>query len=87
MIQRWLQDHVSKGNLRIQKTNTGENLADAMTKHLHREGIGQRIQGTHSTNRNGRHELSPEVSKPEGSSEVNMIVTDESSVNRIQWTW
>ena len=60
--QLWLQDHVNKGTIRVQKVKGGENLSDALTKHLSNEGIIRHIEGICAVRDNTRHGLSHKVS-------------------------
>lgn len=63
--QLWLQEHVNKGVIRVQKVKGGDNLADAMTKHLGNEGIIRHIEGVSALRDNTRHEMSHRVSNVE----------------------
>ena len=59
--QLWLQEHVARGDLEIEKVNTQENLADALTKYVSSDAMRAHMKGTLQELRAGRHELMPEV--------------------------
>ncbi len=61
--QLWVQDKVAKGELKIIKIGTTENLADHLTKYLIREGIQEHMNNTNQWFEEGRHHLMPEVAK------------------------
>ena len=61
VCQLWLQDKVRKGDIKITKVGTNENLADALTKFVSREGIDIHMKGTGQVITHGRHELAPKV--------------------------
>ena len=50
-----------KGEIKIIKVGTYENLADALTKFVSREGIDTHMHGTGQIIAGGRHELAPKV--------------------------
>ena len=61
VCQLWLQDKVRKGEIKITKVGTYENLADALTKFVTKEGIDVHMRGTGQVITDGRHELAPKV--------------------------
>ena len=61
VCQLWLQDKVRKGDIKITKVGTFENLADALTKFVGRESIDMHMKGTSQMITPGRHELAPKI--------------------------
>ena len=61
--QLWVQDKVAKGELKIIKIATTENLADHLTKYLKQEGIQEHMHNACQWFEEGRHQLMPEVAK------------------------
>ena len=59
--QLWVQDKVAKGEVKIQKIATTENLADHLTKYLNQEGVLEHMNGTWQWFEEGRHTLMPQV--------------------------
>ena len=62
VCQLWLQDQVRRGDIRVVKAGTHENVADALTKYVSQGGVMMHIRSTRSTNQHlieGRHELAP----------------------------
>ena len=59
--QLWIQDKVAKGEVKIVKIGTTENLADHLTKYLNCEGINEHMNGTGQWLEEGRHPLMPTV--------------------------
>ena len=57
--QLWLQQKVANHEIRINKVNGKENLADALTKHVSHEELNYHINGTSGRVEEGRHELAP----------------------------
>ena len=61
--QLWVQDKVAKGEIKIIKIATTENLADHLTKYLNQEGIQEHMHKTCQWFEEGRHHLMPEIAK------------------------
>ena len=59
VCQLWLQDKVRRGEIRIVKVGTHENLADALTKYVCRDGISMHMNCTNQYLLTGRHDLAP----------------------------
>ena len=59
--QLWLQQKVLEGEVTTKKVPGGENLADALTKHVGKEILENHIAGTGGRIQEGRHELMPTV--------------------------
>jgi hypothetical protein len=55
--QLWLQDKTSLGEIRVNKINTSDNLADALTKPVNGDGIDKHISITEQKVMTTRHEL------------------------------
>ena len=60
VTQLWVQEKVQRGEIEIIKINTKDNLADALTKHVDRDGLNKHMSGTGQAVRIGRHEIMPE---------------------------
>ena len=61
--QLWVQDKVAKGEIKVIKIGTTENLADHLTKYLNQEGIQEHMHNTGQWFEEGGHYLMPEVAK------------------------
>ena len=61
--QLWLQDKVLSGDIEVTKIGTGDNLADALTKHVESEILGKHMKGLGMWIESGRHVLMPEVAE------------------------
>ena len=60
--QLWIQEKVSDGVLELKKVKGTENIADALTKYLDKEGISKHMIATRQEIRQSRHPLMPIVS-------------------------
>ena len=54
--QFWLQDRVSRGDIRVRKVEGTKNPADALTKHVEGNKISTHVS-------EGRHHLAPHLAK------------------------
>ena len=61
VAQLWLQDRVTHREMQIVKVPTTENWADALTKHVSRDGLEKHAEQVELQVREGRHELAPSV--------------------------
>jgi len=61
--QLWLQQKVANGDLELIKVNGGDNLADALTKHLGAGDLQKHMIGVGLEERGGRHDIMPEVAQ------------------------
>jgi len=61
--QLWLQQKVANGDLKLVKVNGGDNLADALTKHLGAGDLQRHMLGVGLEERGGRHEIMPQVAQ------------------------
>ena len=59
VCQLWLQDKVRRGDIKIVKVGTHENLADALTKYVSCDGMRMHMSCTSQYLLQGRHELAP----------------------------
>ena len=59
VCQLWLQDKVRRGDIKIVKVGTHENVADALTKYVSCDGMRMHMRCTSQHLLNGRHELAP----------------------------
>ena len=50
-----------RGDIKITKVGTNENLADALTKFVGKEGVEIHMRGTGQVLTSGRHELAPKM--------------------------
>ena len=55
----WLQEKVRRGDIKVVKVGTGENVADALTKYVSRESMSKHMLATRQDGRSGRHVLAP----------------------------
>ena len=55
----WVQDRVSKGELKIVKVRGEDNVADGLTKHVDKPKMEQYLKACGLVRRSVRHELSP----------------------------
>ena len=61
VAQLWLQDRVTHREMQIVKVPTTENWADALTKHVSRDGLEKHVEQVELQVREGRQELAPSV--------------------------
>ena len=61
--QLWLQGRVLSGSIEVTKIGTGNNLADALTKHIESDILGKHMQGLGVRIESGRHSLMPAVAE------------------------
>ena len=59
VCQLWLQDKVRRGDIKIVKVGTHENVADALTKYVSCDGMHMHMRCTSQHLLKGRHELAP----------------------------
>ena len=59
--QLWIQDTVSAGVLEMRKVKGTENVADALTKYLEKDGIEKHMRATAQEIRQQRHKLMPTI--------------------------
>ena len=59
VCQLWLQEKVRKGDIKVVKVGTGENVADALTKYVSRENMSKHLSATRQDAKDGRHALAP----------------------------
>ena len=59
VCQLWLQERVRKGDIKIVKVGTHENVADALTKYVSRSIMDMHTSVTGQSTREGRHALAP----------------------------
>ena len=59
VCQLWLQEKVRKGDIKVVKVGTHENVADALTKYVSKSIMNMHTSLTHQEAREGRHELAP----------------------------
>ena len=59
----WLQDKVLSGNMGLSKGSTGNNVADALTKHVEAEILVRHMKNVGMHIEEGRHMLMPEVAE------------------------
>ena len=59
VCQLWLQDKVRRGDIRIVKVGTHENVVDALTKYVSRDIMSSHMHSTGQHIITGRHELAP----------------------------
>ena len=59
VCQLWLQDKVRRGDIKIMKVGTHENVADALTKCISFDGMHMHMRCTSQHLLKGRHELAP----------------------------
>ena len=55
--QRWVQDRVERGDIKVTKVDGTKNVADHLTKYLTREGIELQLGQASQKLVQGRHEL------------------------------
>ena len=61
--QLWLQEHVARGNIKVEKIDGVKNIADQLTKYVTKEGISFHMNETNQEVIGGRHPLMPEVAE------------------------
>ena len=59
VCQLWLQDRVIRGDIKVVKVGTHENVADALTKYVSNDIMSSHMSGTHRFLVSGIHELPP----------------------------
>ena len=59
VTQLWAQEKVSKGDIRVTKVRTEENLADALTKPVAKEIMSIHLRGVGGELRQDRHGIAP----------------------------
>ena len=59
VCQLWLQDRVRRGDLKVVKVCTHENVADALTKYVSQDVMLMHMKSTNQCLTEGRHELAP----------------------------
>ena len=59
VCQLWLQEKVRQGEIKVEKVNTNENVADALTKYVSCDGTRMHMKCTNQHLLSGRHELAP----------------------------
>ena len=59
VCQLWLQEKVRRGDIKVVKVGTGENVADALTKFVSKDGMSRHLLATKQDARDGRHALAP----------------------------
>ena len=57
--QRWLQEKVRSGEVKVVKVGTDENVADSLTKYVISEILKKHMRETGQLAREGRHRLAP----------------------------
>ena len=55
----WLQEKVRRGDIKVTKVGTHENVADALTKYVSRSIMDMHLDVTGQRAREGRHALAP----------------------------
>ena len=63
--QLWLQGKVASGEVRIENVAGDKNLADALTKAVDGNKLGEHMRRTGGVLEEGRHQLAPEVGEEE----------------------
>ena len=63
--QLWLQDKVGKGEISVAKVNGGNNIADALTKHVEGEKLQRHLRYTSTIISCDRHALMPHTAADE----------------------
>ena len=61
--QLWLQDRVSRGDIRIRKVDGNKNPADALTKHVEGNKVCTHMDLVHLHASGGRHQLAPQLAE------------------------
>ena len=59
--QLWLQEHVARANIKVEKIDGVKNIADQLIKYVTKEGISFHMNETGQEITVGRHPLMPEV--------------------------
>ena len=72
VCQLWLQDKVRRGEIRIVKVGTHENLADALTKALDGPGVKKHLDLTRQQVMSGRHRLTPKFQSDDFESQMDL---------------
>ena len=63
--QLWLQGKVASKEIIVDKVNSNENLADALTKGVDSETLQYHIKGVGAEIRSDRHRMAPTVQESE----------------------
>ena len=63
--QLWLQDRVSRGDLRVRKVEGSKNPADALTKYVDKGKLEQHMGQVGLNLAKGRHTLAPTLASGE----------------------
>ena len=63
VAELWIQERVSKKEMRIRKVKGKENPADAMTKYVGKEEIECHCRSVNLRDKEGRHELAPRTAQ------------------------
>lgn len=61
--QLWLQDRVSRGDIRIRKVDGNHNPADALTEHVEGHKVRSHMDMVHLYASEGRHRLAPQLAQ------------------------
>ena len=59
VCQLWLQDKVRRGDIKVVKVGTHDNVADALTKYVSQDIMAMHMRSTNQYLTEGRHELAP----------------------------
>ena len=59
VCQLWLQGKVRRGDIKVVKVGTNENVADALTKYGSQDGMAMHMRSTNQYRTEGRHEPAP----------------------------
>ena len=59
VCQLWLQDKVRRGDIKVVKVGTHDNVADALTKYVSQDSMAMHMRSTNQYITDGRHELAP----------------------------
>ena len=59
VCQLWLQERVRRGDIKVTKVGTHENVADALTKYASKSIMTMHLDVTGQSAREGRHALAP----------------------------
>ena len=59
VCQLWLQDKVRRGDIKVAKVGTHDNVADALTKYVSQDSMAMHMRCTNQYLTGGLHELAP----------------------------
>ena len=59
VCQLWLQDKVRRGDIKVVKVGTHDNVAAALTKYVSQDSMAMHMRSTNQHLTDGRHELAP----------------------------